>query len=313
MRVIHAFPRSATVKDLQAFLGLFTFYRQFVAKAAVIVKPLTDTLKGGKKGPTKLEWTAAMSTAFQLAKQALADACPLDHPSATAELSLATDASSTHVSGVLQQLRPGSTWRPLGFYSAKLDNAQLRYSTFDRELLTVFQGIRYFRFMLEGHQFTVYTDHRPLVGALHRISEPWRARQQRQLSFFSEYTADIQHTPGATNIVADTFSRPAAMEVNISAAPPPAMLLPVNLADLAAAQADCLDCCHGRSLSALNVMQVQLPLPSGDGGAASILVDSSSGVLRPLVPATFCCPIFEAIHSLAHPGARATRRLISSR
>jgi Reverse transcriptase (RNA-dependent DNA polymerase)/RNase H-like domain found in reverse transcriptase len=106
---IQAFPRPATVKDLQAFLGLFTFYRRFVAKAAAIVKPLTDALKGGKKGSTKLEWTADMATAFQLAKQALADACPLDHPSATAELSLATDASSTHVGGVLQQQRPGST------------------------------------------------------------------------------------------------------------------------------------------------------------------------------------------------------------
>jgi RNase H-like domain found in reverse transcriptase len=72
-----------------------------VAKAAAVVKPLTDALKGGKKGATTLDLMADMSAAFQLAKQALADACPLDHPSATAELSLATDASSTHVGGVL--------------------------------------------------------------------------------------------------------------------------------------------------------------------------------------------------------------------
>jgi Reverse transcriptase (RNA-dependent DNA polymerase) len=63
MQVIKAFPRPATVKDLQAFLGLFTFYRRFVAKAAAIVKPLTDALKGGKKGSTPLEWTTDMSTA----------------------------------------------------------------------------------------------------------------------------------------------------------------------------------------------------------------------------------------------------------
>jgi Integrase zinc binding domain/Integrase core domain len=167
-------------------------------------------------------------------------------------------------------------------------------------------------YWLEGRRFTVYTDHRLLVGALHRISEPWSTRQQRQLSFISEYTADIQHTPGAANIVADTLSRPAATAANISAAPPPAMPLPVNLADLAAAQADCPDCRRGRSSPALNVMQVQLPLPSGDGGAASILVDTLSGVLRPLVPAAIRRPIFDAIHSLAHPGTRATRRLISS-
>jgi RNase H-like domain found in reverse transcriptase/Integrase zinc binding domain len=211
---------------------------------------------------------------------------------------------------VLQQRRPGSTWRPLGFFSAKLDNAQLRYSTFDRELLAVFQGTHYFRFMLEGRRFTVYTDYRPLVGPLHRISESWSARQQRQLSFISENTADMQHTPGSANIVADTLSRPAATAANISAAPPPAMPPPVNLA---AAQAECPHCRRGRSSPALNVMQVQLPLLSGDGGAALVLVDTSSGVLRPLVPAAFRCRIFDAIHGLAHPGTMATKRLISSR
>jgi transposase InsO family protein len=167
--------------------------------------------------------------------------------------------------------------------------------------------------MLEGRRFTVYTDHRPLVGALHRISEPWSARQQRQLSFISEYTADLQHTPGAANIVADTLSRPAATAANISAAPAPALPPPVNLADLAAAQAACQDCHRGISSPALKVMQVQLPLPSGGGGATSILVDTSSGVLRPLVPAAFRRQIFDAIHGLAHPGTRATKRLISSR
>jgi hypothetical protein len=156
-------------------------------------------------------------------------------------------------------------------------------------------------YWLEGRRFTVYTDHRLLVGALHRISEPWSTRQQRQLSFISEYTADIQHTPGAANIVADTLSRPAATAANISAAPPPAMPLPVNLADLAAAQADCPDCRRGRSSPALNVMQVQLPLPSGDGGAASILVDTLSG--HP--PPNFRChsqpgPPWHQSHQAAH-------------
>jgi transposase InsO family protein len=45
----------------------------------------------------------------------------------------------------------------------------------------------------------------------------------------------------------------------------------------------------------------------------AILVDTSSGVLRPLVPAQFRKQIFTAIHGLAHQGIRATRRLISSR
>jgi hypothetical protein len=44
-----------------------------------------------------------------------------------------------------------------------------------------------------------------------------------------------------------------------------------------------------------------------------VLVDISLGVMRPLVLAQFRCAIFAAVHGLAHPGIRATKRLISSR
>jgi transposase InsO family protein len=48
-------------------------------------------------------------------------------------------------------------------------------------------------------------------------------------------------------------------------------------------------------------------------GDKQLLVDTSSGVMRPLVPLQFRRRLFEAVHNLAHPGIRATRRLISSR
>jgi transposase InsO family protein len=44
-----------------------------------------------------------------------------------------------------------------------------------------------------------------------------------------------------------------------------------------------------------------------------LLVDTSSGVLRPLMPQPFRRQLFETIHSLAHPGIRASRRLIGIR
>jgi hypothetical protein len=37
-------------------------------------------------------------------------------------------------------------------------------------------------------------------------------------------------------------------------------------------------------------------------GDANMLVDISSGVMRPLVPAKFHQDIFTAVHDLAHPG-----------
>jgi hypothetical protein len=97
----------------------------------------------------------------------------------------------------------------LGFFSKKLTETESRYSTFDRELLAAYNTILHFRHYLEGRRFAVWTDHRPLVGTLARLSDPRSDRQRRQLSFISEFTADIQCIAGNNNTIADMLSRPA--------------------------------------------------------------------------------------------------------
>jgi hypothetical protein len=206
VQAIAEFPRPATVKQLQAFLGLFNFYRRFIPAAAKVVRPLTGALRGGPKGTATLSWTPAMATVFLAARGALSSSAVLAHPAAGAEISLVTDASATHVGAVVQQCRRGGAWRPLGFFSAQLNKAEANYSAFDRELLAVVAAIRHFRYMLEGRSFVVFTDHKPLVGALHRRSDPISARQQRHLFFIAEFAPSIRHITGASNVVADTRS-----------------------------------------------------------------------------------------------------------
>jgi hypothetical protein len=88
-------PRSKTVpppqdiKQLQRFLGMVNFYRRFLPNCAQVLHPLTDLLKGG---PRTLQWTATAQESFKKVKQLLAAVVPLQHPSPTAELSLATAA-----------------------------------------------------------------------------------------------------------------------------------------------------------------------------------------------------------------------------
>jgi hypothetical protein len=85
---------------------------------------------------------------------------------------------------------------------------QVKYSAFDRELLACVSGFRHFRHMLEGRQFTIYTDHKSLTYTLSRTSDPWSARQVRQLSYLAEHSADIRNIAGEENVIADTLSRP---------------------------------------------------------------------------------------------------------
>ncbi len=97
-------------------------------------------------------------------------------------------------------------------FSRKLDSTQVKYSAFDRELLACFQAIRHFRFMLEGRRFMLFTDHKPLTTAVRRMTEPWTAKQCRQLAYIAEFTSDIQHIAGSDNVVADTLSRPPSRQ-----------------------------------------------------------------------------------------------------
>jgi transposase InsO family protein len=80
----------------------------------------------------------------------------------------------------------------------------------------------------------------------------------------------------------------------------------MDVREIAAAQLACQDCLRARSSAALRVVEVQLE-------GVPVLVDVSSGVMRPLVPAVHRRAVFSAVHGLAHPGVRATRRLIASR
>ena len=76
-----------------------------------------------------------------------------------------TDASDVAVGAVLQQYVNGQ-WCPIAFFSKSLKAAETRYSTFDRELLAIYLAVKHFRYFLEGRQFHIWTDHKPLTFAL---------------------------------------------------------------------------------------------------------------------------------------------------
>jgi transposase InsO family protein len=334
---IRDFQPPADKQQLQRFLGMVNFYRRFLPGAAGVLKPLTDALQGPGGKNRKLNWTAAMDAAFCKIKQLLCEATCLAHTDPAAAISLAVDASNTHVGAVLQQQHAGG-WQPLAFYSKKLDSKQRCYSAFDRELLAAYLAIRHFRCLLEGRQFAILTDHKLLMFEIHCISELWLARQQRQLSYLAEFTSDFRHVPGVDNVVADALSRPGdggGMDSSTPGAdltsvatcpgqldftrPGPQSSHPataavcsldgvggVDFAVMATEQLSCTDC---------KVMEQSavLKLKFFKGIHYQLLCDYSTDSPQPLVPASQRKAVFAAMHGVAHPGVRATRRLISTR
>ena len=108
---------------------------------------------------------------FTRAKNLLSSVPELVHSWPEAPISLAVDASDTHLGAVLQQLLNAS-WATLAFYSKKLSDTEKKYSAFDQELLAADSSLRHFRFMLDIRDFTIFTDHQPPTHALFRVSLP---------------------------------------------------------------------------------------------------------------------------------------------
>jgi Integrase zinc binding domain len=178
--------------------------------------------------------------------------------------------------------------------------------------------------MLEGRKFTIFTDHKPLTQALHRTSDPWTARQCWQLSYVAEFTSNVQHISGKDNIVADTLSRPPPPQVSVeSVEESDAVVSQGAIATVAAAVCDHLQpgldnaaiagwqllCQETQQLLKFTSLCVKtVPVKNGQ-----LYCYFSSGSARPLIPAADRCTVLNLVHSLAHPGICATKRLLSKR
>lgn len=297
VKAVLQFPRPTTVKALQEFLGMVNFYHRFIPQAARLMRPLYGALKD--KPPKHIvDWSSEMSGSFSATKEALANATMLAHPVPDAPIALTSDASDRAVGAVLEQQIDG-VWQPLAFFSRQLRASEQKYSTFDRELLALYLAVRHFRFLLEARPFTAFVDHKPLTFVMSKLSEPWSARQQRHLSYVSEFTTDIQHVAGKQNVVADCLSRTFTSTVHLG----------IDYARMAVDQDADPDIQAFRTATT-GLRLVDVPF---DDKGTTLLCDVSTGQPRPLAPKMWRRKVFDVIHGLSHPGRKPSQRLVTEK
>ncbi|XP_075315187.1 uncharacterized protein l1td1 [Odontesthes bonariensis] len=132
-----------------------------------------------------------------------------------------------------------------------------------------------------------------------KVTQPWSGRQQRQLTYISEFTTDIAHLSGKHNQVADCLSRAVAGAVHLG----------LDYGSMATEQATDPDVQACRS----SATGLQLQDVAFDDAGTTLLCDISMGSPRPVVPAKWRRPVFDAIHSLSHPGTKASQRLVAAK
>lgn len=298
VQAITSYPKPETIEQLRRFIGIINYYHKSIPGLARLQAPLTDFLRGStkKKDKSQVPWDEKSELAFSQCKESLAAATNLAFIAPDAPLILKTDASSTAIGAALEQC-VNNIWEPIGFFSRKLSEIETRYSTYDRELLAIFASIKHFKNVLEGRPFVIHCDHKPLKYAFSQKLDKASPRQVRQLEFISQFSTEIVHIDGSSNVVADALSRVCAIEVPNFITPD--LLLKEQLDDI--------------QLESLLDKNNILDLDMAKVNDTEIFVNSSRGYNRPYVPVSLRRKIFDIYHGLSHPGGRTTLKLISDK
>ncbi|CAA7052562.1 unnamed protein product [Microthlaspi erraticum] len=162
-----------TVKDIRSFLGHAGFYRRFIKDFSQIARPLTRLLCKD----INFEFTEECHKAFTKIKDALVSAPVVQPPN----------------------------WELPFEIIRTLDEAQCKYATTEKELLSYCFAFEKFRSYLVGSKVIVHFDHATLRYLLSKKDA--KPRLLRWILLLQEFDLEIKDRRGADNGVADHLSR----------------------------------------------------------------------------------------------------------
>ncbi|GBM97791.1 Retrovirus-related Pol polyprotein from transposon 297 [Araneus ventricosus] len=159
--VLRNLSRPSTKKELRSFLGLASYYRDYIPNFSEIVLPLTDLTK--RKVSNILPWSIEAEEAFVKIKDELFRMPTLHTPDISRPFWLYTDASATAIGACLAQHDDVGKELPIAFFSKKLTPTQMKWSTIEKEAFCVLEALKKFDTWVFGGKIQVVSDHNPLT------------------------------------------------------------------------------------------------------------------------------------------------------
>ncbi|KAM2205550.1 hypothetical protein ACFX1S_025033 [Malus domestica] len=198
--LVRYLPFPTSVRKVRSFLEHAGFYRRFIKDFSKISQPLYRLLQ---KDVT-FKFNDECEKAFNHLKEMLISAPIIVPPDWSLPFKLMCDASDYALGAVLGQ-RKDKKPHVIYYASWTLNDAQLNYSTTEKELLTVVFALDKFLSYLLGTKVIIYTDHATLKYLL--TEKEAKPRLIRSMLLLQEFDVEIRDKKGSENVVADHLSR----------------------------------------------------------------------------------------------------------
>jgi len=150
-------PKNST--EVKRFIGMCSWYREYVPQFATIVEPLNECMRKS----VRFRWDEKQQSAFDKIKMCIVNAAALSFPNFDKEFILRTDSSDVGLGAVLAQEDDEGNERPIAFASRTLSKTERSYHTTEKECLAIVRSLQKFEAYLDGQPFQLQTDNKALI------------------------------------------------------------------------------------------------------------------------------------------------------
>jgi hypothetical protein len=197
VKVIKEWSSPRNIFEVRSFHGLANFYKKFIRNFSGISAPMMDTVKKRHKS---FHWKEEEEKSFKLLKEKITRQPVLVFPDFSKTFQVRCDTSGFVIGAVLSQYN-----RPFSYFSEKLDDAKMKYSTYNKEFYEIIQALKKWRHYLVLKEFVLYSNNHSLQFVTKQ--EKLNQKHAKWVEFMQNFTFVINHIYGTSNKVIDALSK----------------------------------------------------------------------------------------------------------
>jgi hypothetical protein len=196
VEVIKNWPSPKSIFEVRSFHGLASFYRKFIRNFSGISAAMMDTVKKRHK---YFHWIEEEEKIFNLLKRKITEQPILVLLDLKKTFQVKCDTRRFAIGAVLSQ-----DDKPITYFSEKLNDAKIKYSTYDKEFYAVIQVLKKWRHYLVPKRFVLYSDNHALQFVTQQ--EKLNLKHAKWFEYMHNVTFVIKHISGTANKVVDALS-----------------------------------------------------------------------------------------------------------